>query len=56
MCKYKCTFGNLKGRSFTLKQLNEVYRDTSDREKFPVFQNWFDSVMETGEYKEVDSE
>ena len=56
MCKYKCTTGSLKGRLFTLKQMNEVYRDTVNRESFPVFQKWFDSVMETGEYKEVDLE
>ena len=50
---YKCMIGSLKGRSFTLKQLNEVYRDTVNRELFPVCQKWFDSVMETGEYIEV---
>ena len=53
MCKYKCTTGYLRGRSFTLKQMNEVYIDMADKSKFPVFQNWFDSVMETGEYIEV---
>ena len=55
MCKYKCTTGSLKGRSFTLKQMNEVYIDMADKRQFPVFQNWFDSVIETGEYKEDDS-
>ena len=50
---YKCTTGSLKGRSFTLKQMNEVYRDMADKRQFPVFQKWFDSVMETGEYIEV---
>ena len=53
MCKYKCTTGSLRGRSFTLKQMNEVYRDMIDKMQFLVFQKWFDSVMETGEYIEV---
>lgn len=43
----------LKGRSFTLKQMHEVYRDLADKKEYPDFECWFTDMLKSGVFEEV---
>ncbi|MFR2215380.1 MAG: hypothetical protein ACLS61_17015 [Ruminococcus sp.] len=38
----------LKGRSFTINQLHEVYRDLADKKEYPDFDCWLYRYVEIG--------
>lgn len=43
----------IAGRSFTYKQMKEVYRDMADKNEYPNFESWFTDMMKSGVFKEV---
>lgn len=43
----------LKGKSFTINQLHEVYRDLVDKEEYQDFDCWFTDMLKSGVFKEV---
>lgn len=42
-----------EGRSFTLKQMHEVYRDMADKTEYPDFKCWFTDMLKSGVFEEV---
>ena len=43
----------LKGRTFTEKQMHEVYRDLADKNEYPDFECWFSDMIKSGVFEEV---
>lgn len=43
----------LKGRTFTEKQMHEVYRDLADKNEYPDFECWFSDMLKSGVFEEV---
>lgn len=43
----------LKGRTFTEKQMYEVYRDMADKNEYPDFECWFSDMLKSGVFEEV---
>ena len=43
----------LEGKSFTINQLHEVYRDLVDKEEYQDFDCWFTDMLKSGVFKEV---
>ena len=43
----------LKGRTFTEKQMHEVYRDLADKSEYPDFECWFSDMLKSGVFEEV---
>lgn len=43
----------LKGKSFTEKQMHEVYRDMADKTEYPDFESWFADMLKSGVFEEV---
>ena len=43
----------LKGKTFTEKQMHEVYRDSADRTEYPDFECWKTDMLKSGVFKEV---
>lgn len=39
------------GRTFTEKQMNEVYRDLADKAEYPSFDIWLTDMMRSGIFK-----
>lgn len=42
-----------KGKSFTINQLHEVYRDLVNKEEYPDFECWFTDMLKSCVFKEV---
>ena len=42
----------LKGRSFTINQLHEVYRDLVNKKEYQDFDCWFTDMLKSGVFKE----
>ena len=43
----------LKGRTFTEKQMKEVYRDLADKKEYSDFECWFADMLKSGVFEEV---
>ena len=43
----------LEGRTFTEKQMHEVYRDLADKNEYPDFETWMTDMLKSGVFKEV---
>ena len=43
----------LKGRTFTEKQMHEVYRDLADKNEYPDFNCWLADMVKSGVFEEV---
>lgn len=43
----------LKGRTFTEKQMHEVYRDLADKNEYPDFTIWMIDMLKSGVFEEV---
>ena len=43
----------LKGRSFTINQLHEVYRDLADKKEYPDFDCWFTDMLKSGVFETI---
>ena len=43
----------LNGRTFTEKQMHEVYRDLADKNEYPDFECWFSDMLKSGVFEEV---
>ena len=43
----------LAGRTFTEKQMYEVYRDLADKNEYPTFECWFSDMLKSGVFEEV---
>lgn len=43
----------LKGRTFTEKQMKEIYRDMADRKEYPDFSIWLADMVKSGVFEEV---
>lgn len=56
MKKYITYEEPLKGRTFTEKQMHEVYRDLADKREYPVFSIWFLDMIRSGVFEEVQEE
>ena len=44
----------LAGRTFTEKQMYEVYRDLADKNEYPTFECWFSDMLKSGVFEEVE--
>ena len=42
-----------KGKTFTEKQLHEVYRDMADKTEYPDFECWKTDMVKSGVFEEV---
>lgn len=43
----------LNDRTFTEKQMHEVYRDLADKNEYPDFECWFSDMLKSGVFEEV---
>ena len=41
------------GRTFTFKQMKEVYRDLADKKEYPDFITWLTDMLKSGVFEEV---
>lgn len=53
MKKYITYEEPLQGKTFTEKQMQEVYRDMADRKEYPDFSCWFADMLKSGVFEEV---
>lgn len=53
MKKYITYEQPLQGKTFTEKQMQEVYRDMADRKEYPDFSCWFADMLKSGVFEEV---
>ena len=53
MKKYITYEDPLKGRTFTERQMNEVYRDMADKAEYPDFKCWLVDMVKSGVFEEV---
>ena len=42
-----------EGRTFTTKQMTEVYRDLADKKEYPDFNIWMIDMLKSGVFEEV---
>ena len=42
-----------EGRTFTLKQMHEVYRDMANKTEYPDFKCWFIDMLKSGVFEEI---
>ena len=43
----------INGRSFTYKQMQEVYRDLANKEEYPDFDCWFTDMLKSGVFETI---
>ena len=43
----------LEGKSFTINQLHEVYRDLVDKEEYQDFDCWFTDMLKSGVFETI---
>ena len=53
MKKYITYEEPLQGRTFTDKQMHEVYRDLADKQEYPVFSIWLLDMIRSGVFEVV---
>lgn len=53
MKKYIALIAPIKGRTFTEKQMYEVYRDLADKTKYSNYRSWLIDMLRTGSFIEV---
>ena len=53
MKKYITYENPLKGKTFTEKQMHEVYRDMADKKEYPDFKCWLADMVKSGVFEEV---
>lgn len=53
MKKYTTYEEPLAGRTFTEKQMKEVYRDMADKSEYPDFETWFIDMLKSGVFEET---
>lgn len=53
MKKYITYEEPFKNRTFTEKQMYEVYRDLADKEEYPNFECWLADMLKSGVFEEV---
>ena len=53
MKKYITYEDPLKGKTFTEKQMHEVYRDMADKKEYPDFKCWLADMVKSGVFEEV---
>ena len=41
----------INGRSFTYKQMQEVYRDLANKQEYPGFDCWFSDMLRSGVFE-----
>ena len=53
MKKYVTYEEPFKGRTFTEKQMHEIYRDMACKLVFPDFECWFADMLKSGVFEKV---
>ena len=53
MKRYVAFTDPIKGRTFTEKQLYEVYRDLADKTKYNNYRSWLIDMLRSGSFIEV---
>lgn len=53
MKKYIALIAPIKGRTFTEKQMYEVYRDLADKTKYSNYSSWLIDMLRSGSFIEV---
>lgn len=53
MKKYTTYEEPLQGKTFTYKQMYEVYRDMADKKEYLDFECWFTDILKSGVFEEV---
>lgn len=53
MKRYVAFTDPIKGRTFTEKQLYEVYRDLADKTKYSNYKTWLIDMLKSGSVVEV---
>lgn len=53
MKKYITYEEPLQGRTFTEKQMHEVYRDLADKTEYASFDIWLADMLKSGVFEEV---
>lgn len=53
MKRYRAFIAPIKGRTFTEKQMYEVYRDLADKTKYSNYSSWLIDMLRTGSFIEV---
>ena len=43
----------LKNRTFTIEQIQEVYRDLADKKEYPDFECWLADMLKSGVFEEM---
>ena len=43
----------INGRSFTYRQMQEVYRDLADKHEYPDFGCWFTDMLKSGVFETI---
>ena len=43
----------INGRSFTYKQMQEVYRDLANKQEYPDFDCWFSDMLRSGVFETI---
>ena len=46
----------LKGKCFTEKQMQEVYKDLADKAEYPDFECWFTDMLKSGVFEKKDGD
>lgn len=54
MKKYITYEEPFQGRTFTEKQMHEVYRDLADKNEYPDYECWLTDMLKSGVFKEVE--
>ena len=44
----------LKGKCFTEKQMQEVYKDLADKAEYPDFECWFTDMLKSGVFEKIE--
>ena len=44
----------LKGKCFTEKQMQEVYKDLADKTEYPDFECWFTDMLKSGVIEKIE--
>lgn len=45
----------LQNRTFTAKQMHEVYRDLADKKEYPDFDTWLHDMLKSGVFEKATS-
>lgn len=53
MKRYIAFIAPIKGRTFTEKQLYEVYRDLADKTQYSNYKSWLIDMLKSGSFIEV---